>query len=319
MHSPSQTEHFVTLFDSHYLPQGMCLHQSLLEHGASFHLWIVAMDAEAAQCLRRLALPHVSVIELGAVETERLLSVKQDRSVGEYCWTLTPFVIGHVLEAGSEVDRVTYLDADLFFFDNYASLFDEFEQSGKHVLLTEHAFAPEYQDNLRFGRFCVQFMTFRKTEEGSRVLGWWRDRCAEWCFARLEDGKFGDQKYLDEWPAMFGDAVHVLENTQRTLAPWNAHYFERISPEPLAPVFYHFHGLRILPNRRVTLYSGYRIGRAGFDLYRSYLRVLNNSVALLRRDGMESRPFAGNSGLRANLGRWKRTILGTEKHALLGS
>ena len=33
---------------------------------------------------------------------------------------------------------------------------------------------------------------------GLKALKWWRDRCLEWCYARIEDGKFGDQFYIED-------------------------------------------------------------------------------------------------------------------------
>ena len=47
----------------------------------------------------------------------------------------------------------------------------------------------------------------------------------EWCFNRFEEGKFGDQKYLDKWPELFDDKVHILSNKELLLAPWNATRF----------------------------------------------------------------------------------------------
>src|SRR3990172_545113 len=152
MSSSSGVEQFATLFDSHYLPHGLCLHRSLAERAQPFHLWVLCVDEASEQALRRLQLPHVTLLPLQEVETVALRTIKADRTVAEYCWTLTPFLPEWVLERVPDAARVTYLDADLFFFDSPAALLDELTASGKHVLITEHAYAPEYRESIRFGR-----------------------------------------------------------------------------------------------------------------------------------------------------------------------
>lgn len=292
MPSNKSVEHFVTLFDSKFLPMGMCLHASLMEHGQPFHLWILCMDELVEQQLRQLALPYASLIPLQEAETDALLGVKNGRTQGEYCWTLTPFTPQFVFDRDQTVERVTYLDADIFFFDSPQLLLKEFEESGKHVLITEHAYAPEYIHQIETsGRFCVQFMSFCRTDSGFNVMKWWQDRCLEWCFARHEEGKFGDQKYLDDWPARFSNEVHVLKQVQKTLAPWNVRHFQRVYGENLRPVFYHFQALRVIERTRVLLYSGYKIGALGKQLYKQYVRALRAAFRTVNSKGFEVEPI----------------------------
>ena len=40
-------EHFVTLFDAAFLPQGLALHRSLRRHAGDFTLWRVCVDEAA--------------------------------------------------------------------------------------------------------------------------------------------------------------------------------------------------------------------------------------------------------------------------------
>jgi hypothetical protein len=282
-------EHFVTLFDNNFLPIGLCLHASLCEHGRPFHLWVLCLDEQVEQNLRSLALPEVTLIPLCEVEDERLLGVKPSRSRAEYCWTLTPFTAQFVFARDATLKRVTYLDADLFFFADPQQLLAEFERSGKHVLITEHAYDPRYERTgraRRSGRFCVQFMTFRRTPEAEKVFGWWQERCLEWCYARAEEGKFGDQKYLDVWPALFGDAVHILAQKEKTLAPWNVEYYARRAGGVVAPVFFHFHGFRILSHEELLLYSGYRAGAAADRLYEIFVDALGSAIQTLKEGGI---------------------------------
>lgn len=282
----TNVEHFVTLFDNNFLPIGLCLHSSLLKHGGAFHLWIVCMDELVEQNLHKLALPHVSLIPLREVEDSRLLAVKPTRSRGEYCWTLTSFTPQFVFERDLQIQRVTYLDADLFFFAEPKLLLDEFQASGKHVLITEHAYDPRYERfgrAKRGGRFCVQFVTFRRSVESAKVMHWWQDRCLEWCYARVEDGKFGDQKYLDQWPVLFAEQIHILVQKHKTLAPWNVRYFaQQGGHSSVNPVFYHFHGLRIISASKVLLYSGYQVGKAAACIYQTYLACLIENITIMQ-------------------------------------
>jgi hypothetical protein len=283
MTSDKNVEHFVTLFDSHYVPQGLSLYKSLEAHGKPFRLWIVALDEACAQALERIGPEFVRIIRLPEIETKRLIEAKRDRSVAEYCWTLTPFLPSAVFDRQPGLDRVTYVDADLYFFDSPAKLLDEFTASGKQVMITDHAFAPEHMASLQYGRYCVQFVTFRNTGAALKVLHWWQDRCVEWCYFRLEDGKFGDQKYLDSWPEIFGEEVHVLSQTHRTVAPWNVKHIGALKGN-VEPVFYHFHSLRIVsPTRVVLYYNLYDIGRPNRWIYDAYVAALREAASSMRK------------------------------------
>ena len=91
-------------------------------------------------------------------------------------------------------------------------------------------------------------MTFRSDATGRAALEWWRERCIEWCFARYEDGKMGDQLYLNDWQARFG-GVRLLGHSG-LLGPWCIESRDVVAEsagvtvdgEPL--ILYHFMGLR---------------------------------------------------------------------------
>jgi hypothetical protein len=240
-------EHYVTLFDSVFLPQGLALHQSMERHAGAYTLWVLCMDLEAYNALKTLELPNVRPLLAERLETPELKAVKPTRSRAEYCWTITPFASRFVFEADSSVKRVTYIDADIWFLKSPKPIFDEFDASGKYVLITEHAYAPENDDSATFGQYCVQFIIFNR-HEGEVVRKWWEDRCIEWCYARVEDGKFGDQKYLDDWPYSFEDRVHVMQQRHLAQGPWNATRYPYYQA-----VFFHFHGLRIISRDRLYL------------------------------------------------------------------
>jgi hypothetical protein len=252
---------FCTLFDSKYLSRGLALYRSLERVCDNFHLYIFAFDDTSLNVLRTLTLPRATIIALSDFEDDQLLAVKPTRSKGEYCWTATSSTILYILEHFA-VDQCTYLDADMLFFHSPSPLFDEMQ--GRSVLITEHRYSPRYNKENLSGKYCVQFVSFKNNEEGLMALRWWRDRCLEWCYARFEDGKFGDQKYLDDWTARFS-GVHELQHLGGGMAAWNVQQYdvfqkndtlyghEITTGKEFPVIFYHFHYLRFLNGNRIEL------------------------------------------------------------------
>ena len=179
------------------------------------------------------------------------------------------------------------MDADLYFFHKPSEVIKEFHASGQDVMITRHNYTPKYDQTTTSGIYCVQFMTFKNNGNGRKVLGWWKERCAEWCYARVEPGRFGDQKYLDDWPERF-DGIHVMKNKAAGLAPWNIQQYVCV-PGPLvngAPViFFHFHGLawQRKSQKEYFVPGPYELSQGAKDnLYMPYIKALQSNLKLVR-------------------------------------
>jgi hypothetical protein len=292
---------FITLFDAHYLPRGLVLYRSLARHLSEFRLRVLCLDAVTAGALGRLALPHLETVRLEDLEAAypELLAVKPDRTRTEYFWTLTPACSLYALDHEPALKEITYLDADMMFFADPEPIFAEL--GGDSVLITPHRFSRRWAHlESLMGRYNVQFMTFRRDAHGHEVLRWWHERCIEWCFAKPENGKFGDQKYLDDWPERF-EGVHVLDHPGGGLAPWNVSRYRlttlgggRVAVDGRELLFFHYHGLHRRKNARgrVSWQSEYPLtGTTGELVWAPYLRELETAMA----DARELMPDAPSS------------------------
>jgi len=259
-------EHFVTLFDSNFLIQGLALHSSLTRECGDFTLWILCLDEEVLSRLEVINLPNVNCLYLPALETTELLEVRANRSKAEYCWTLTPWSIKWVFDADPGISRVTYIDADMYFFADPYQIFSSFEKSGKSVLITDHGYAPENDQSKYSGKFCVQFVTFT-SGDGQLVLDWWRDRCMEWCYDKIENNLFGDQRYLESFEQILPGGIYCIDDADPSFqAPWNSQKFCYSRS-----VAYHFHGLRHMGNKLCFL-TDYTIPQVVLaNIYSPYL------------------------------------------------
>jgi len=177
----------------------------------------------------------------------QLHAVKSTRSLIEYYFTCSPCLPSFVLSRYARVDRITYLDADLYFFRDPSDIFDEIEHSS--IAIIPHRFPPTFVHREQFGIYNVGWVSFRRDESGIACLSKWREQCLGWCYVRCEADRFADQKYLDRWPADFSNVV-VIQHKGANLAPWNVANYRLqhtesgvyVENEPL--IFFHFHYLK---------------------------------------------------------------------------
>ncbi len=244
--------YFCTLFDSGYLLKGVAMLRSLKQHCPEAEVYVLCMDTQCASILEQLDLHFIHCIALTDIEDEALLNAKKDRGIAEYCWTLSPCLPSYVLENYPQVEMITYLDADLLFYSSLDPLFTEIVNSS--IAIIEHRFTKRLKDREVNGRFCVEWVSFRRDEQGLACLSRWREQCIEWCYYRLEDGKMGDQKYLDAWPELYS-SCHILMHPGAGIAPWNYAQYRfglnqdgniTVNGAPL--IFYHFHQFQLLQN-----------------------------------------------------------------------
>jgi len=267
---------FCTLFNISYLAKGVACYDSLVENCPDFHLYIFAFDDLSYQVLTERGLEHATIISLKDFENEQLLGVKNGRSKAEYCYTCTPFTAKYCIEHYN-LDHCTYIDADIYFYTDPTPLVSGMGDNS--VLITPHNYHPLYDQSAAAGIYCVQFVSFKNTVDGMKVLNWWADACIKWCYSKFEDGKMGDQKYLDSWPYMF-NGVQICRSPGAGMAPWNALSYDlknengklTIGSEPL--YFYHFHGLIYLSNKNWYI-GGYEIPEVTMEnIYRPYIKHL---------------------------------------------
>lgn len=246
---------YCTLFDSNYILKGLAMYKSLMARSSDSLLYVMAFDDGCYKKLIDLNLPNLVVDNINSIEDDTFIRLKNERSRAEYCWTCGPSVIYFFLVKYS-LQEIIYLDSDLFFLGNPQIVLDEI--AGCSVAITEQGISERSASLL--GRYCVQYLYFKNDTNGIAALEWWRDSCIKWCYARVEDGKFGDQKYLDQFPTKFNN-VYVVKNLGVGIAPWNMFRY-KFNKEALTicyknisypAVFFHMHGLGFFIENNVLI------------------------------------------------------------------
>ena len=290
-HDPLATDgadgrnHYCAYFDSNYLTRAMLMVESLKRHDPLAHFHLLCLDKTAEVFLNGHA-PHITTIgidELQAADPE-FAACKDNRSLVEWYFTATSVLCRHLLRKFPGMARLTYLDSDLFFYASPAIL--HAESAGKSVQIIEHRFSPHLRSLERYGRFNVAWISFFNTDEGRRVVEDYRLDCIDWCYDRLEDDRFADQKYLDRWPARYPNCCVSrwigADVAHWNVSQWELRYFnQQIYVDSEQLIFYHFQGIKLLDNGRYWAGSPPEHFGAYFEpLYAPYLAAM---------DAMESR------------------------------
>lgn len=215
--------HYCTFFDRGYLIQGVALWRSLAAQDQDAVLWVLALDDFTAAVLRETGGTWLRVVPLAELEADDpgLAAAKADRTQVEYYFTLSPCWPRWLLRAQPAIERLTYLDADMFFLASPAGIFAALDEAKASVLITAHRFPSWLRHYEQHGHFNVGLLVFANDDAGRGCLDTWREECLAWCHDRIEPGRYADQKYLDVWPERLGGRLLVLPDAGVNLAPWN--------------------------------------------------------------------------------------------------
>ena len=266
---------FCTSFGANYIHKGLVLYESLRKVETDFCLYVMAFDKETFNFLTKLSLPNLVVDNFDDIETDELREIKKERNRSEYCWTVGPFLTEQII-LKYNLDSIAFIDADMMFYSSPKVIFDEIGANSVAITRHDMEIVPDQ------GKYIVQFEFFRNDENGMKCLRWWRDRCMEWCYYRFENGKFGDQKYLEKFEDLF-DKVYVLKNhaacvsivNMKTLKPIgrNMEYKGVVSPV----VIYHYMNLRFEIKDEKTLViadGGARLTKEWLAYYEDYCQMM---------------------------------------------
>lgn len=237
---------FCTLFDSNYASKGIALYLSLEQQTDDFVLYVMGMDRKCQEILNSIGFKHMIVECIDDNMFPELQKAKTNRTKAEFCWTCGS-VVTHIFFEKYKLPEITYLDSDLMFFANPSIIDQELKSKKASVGLSPH-----FIHNTLFGIYCVQYVYFRRDENGVACLNWWKNECLNWCYSKLEDGKYGDQKYLDYMHYRFQGVVDI-ENRGAGIANWNMEQYEYdFSNNTLSHdgkkwpiVFFHYNGLNV--------------------------------------------------------------------------
>lgn len=123
-------------------------------------------------------------------------------------------------------------------------------------------------------------MTFFNSIKSKNLLTTWRKQCIKWCYNKFENGKFGDQKYLDSWKKFA--FVHIHKERGCGVAPWNLQQYKLISNKTFfynnkkeKLYFFHFHQVKKLLMNYYFI-SSYKIDHDfKKKIYIPYIQKLN--------------------------------------------
>lgn len=280
---------FCTYFDKGFLMKGLALHSSIMRYNPEAKLWVLAFDKYTEKILKKMRLRGVTVISLGEFEDKELLAAKKTRNFVEYYWTCTPSLPLYIFKNNPHIKYVTYLDGDLYFYSDVMAGVSEIK--GGSMVAAPHRFPKGLEHIAKdSGFFNVAFNTFKNDEVGIKCLKRWRDQCLEWCYWRHEDGKLGDQMYLDEWPKLYGKSLIQSKNIGVDAAPWNISQYKiskkgnyvYINNTKLS--CYHFHQFQILGPSNFSRVMGYTLSREVVKyIYEPYEEELRKQYKIIKK------------------------------------
>jgi hypothetical protein len=257
----SSKTHIFTSCTNCYLPKARVLGKSIKQFHPEIQFHLILSDLP----LPSINLAHEPFDSIITVEELNIPHLKQwifKHSVVEMCTAVKGVGFQEIFRRYN-CDQVIFFDPDIVIFSPLDELLQSFEQG--NILLTPHQLEPEKSkdaviDNeicfLRHGVFNLGFLGVKNCPEGQKFLGWWSNRCLNFCYDDTPNALFTDQRWIDLVPTFF-TGVSILRSPAYNVANWNltnrevtGNLAEGILVNGKSLCFYHFSGSQsIMPEK----------------------------------------------------------------------
>jgi len=261
-----------------YMDRLLTLHGSMEEHCKPYYLHVLAHDEMSLMALGRLQLPSVSVVPLRMLLNPALRGARERQYPHQFIWTTKGAFLLHLLD---DLDHVTYIDTDSYFFGSPVMVFSEIGR--KPIALTKHHFAPAYHHCHCNGLYNGGFLYIQRNKYiMDKLLPDWLDSCI-----LGNEGPITDQLAMSRWPQKHAKEIkiHTIRQRGMNVAPWNQGNYTmniqggRLFASRWPVIWYHFHG-GADPDQFLEPMSPVLITH-GYDAYRAALLEAGTKLAVL--------------------------------------
>ena len=217
---------FCTISTADHMPYVFALYDSIKRFHADVVLNVLIADAEPDSIENQDRFPQIrlygidELCRLGA--GKRVFEKYHAACMDKFRWSMKPVFLKYLIEH-ADCEKLIYVDNDIYFFNEYAFLFDELNSSDS--ILTPHWRSSDPQaDSMNFftlytsGLYNGGFVGV--TKHALPALAWWASACLFVCEKNASQGQFVDQTHLNLLPIYF-DNVKIIKHRGCNVANWN--------------------------------------------------------------------------------------------------
>lgn len=278
---------YCTVLSKLRLYQAIAFFGSLYQTLDDFYVYTLCADDDTYNLLKKMKLKNIEPVHINELQDESLIELRNKRKLNEYCWTLKPVFLEYIFLTSPKIERLTYVDADLFFWQNPSDIFAL--QAESSVLLSRGEIIIPFQSlslikiiQELLGNYNSGFVSFKNDEVGRSCIEWWKTKCLDSCINLPDSGQFGDQKYLDEFKQLFPN-IDEITTPGVNIGHWNnlnSNFYlhnGEIFVDEHKLICYHFSGFRIISKDLIIqVHEADRIGLPFF--YEIYKVILKNAI-----------------------------------------
>ncbi len=247
-----------TVVTPNYMAHALSLKKSFLQHnpGAEFFIGLLG---DASHLIEKNI---DNIYFISSLSDSRVEGMIRRYDPFELTCNLKPFFAAHVFENNDHVQRLIYLDSDIYVFAPLLQITDAAITLSPHrTKKVEQIPGTEIDNTLnRYGVYNAGYFELLRKKETFNFLDWWKMLMEKSAFNDPDKHFFSDQLWLNAVHSFFDD-VYINKNPGYNAAIWNlierrveeknGTYF--VNDQPL--VLYHFSKYKIEEPDKLVYYD----------------------------------------------------------------